>query len=94
MCIELLSAQQYRALPLLGESDRKTSSWVQTPSGIRAPGGALFCAELRYGDRLLQRRGFVLRVAWVHGDGSRVSGSQRRESSWLEFRIRTRGPAL
>jgi hypothetical protein len=32
----------------MGEFDLKTSSWVQTPSDIRALGGALFC-DRRYG---------------------------------------------
>lgn len=45
--IELLTEQQYRALQALGEFDRKTSSWVQTPAPIRALGGALFC-DRRY----------------------------------------------
>jgi hypothetical protein len=47
MGIELLTEQQYRDLQKLGEFDRKTSSWVQTPEAIRARGGALFC-DRRY----------------------------------------------
>lgn len=47
MGIELLTEEQYRALQTLGEFDRKTSSWVQTPSSIRKLGGALFC-DRRY----------------------------------------------
>lgn len=43
MGIEVLSEAQYRDLQTLGEFDRKTSSWVQTPDRIRALGGALFC---------------------------------------------------
>jgi hypothetical protein len=46
--IELLTEQQYRDLQALGEFDRKTSSWVQTPAAIRGLGGALFC-DRRYG---------------------------------------------
>jgi hypothetical protein len=45
--IELLTEQQYRELQELGEFDRKTSSWVQTPERIRNLGGALFC-DRRY----------------------------------------------
>ena len=41
--IELLTEEEYRALQTLGEFDRKTSSWVQTPANMRALGGALFC---------------------------------------------------
>jgi hypothetical protein len=47
MGIELLTEQQYRELQKLGEFDKKTSSWVQTPSAIRELGGALFC-DRRY----------------------------------------------
>jgi hypothetical protein len=47
MGIELLTEEQYRTLQKLGEFDRKTSSWVQTPSSIRKLGGALFC-DRRY----------------------------------------------
>jgi hypothetical protein len=43
MSIELLTEEQYRELQELGEFDLKTSSWVQTPAGIRKLGGALFC---------------------------------------------------
>lgn len=45
--IELLAESQYRELQELGEFDRKTSSWVQTPERIRKLGGALFC-DRRY----------------------------------------------
>jgi Protein of unknown function (DUF4256) len=47
MGIEILTEQQYRTLQTLGQFDRKTSSWVQTPEAIRALGGALFC-DCRY----------------------------------------------
>lgn len=47
MGIELLTEEQYRELQTLGEFDRKTSSWVQTPEPIRQLGGALFC-DCRY----------------------------------------------
>jgi hypothetical protein len=48
MGIELLTEEQYRELQELGEFDRKTSSWVQTPPDVRQRGGALFC-DRRYG---------------------------------------------
>lgn len=47
MGVELLTEAQYRELQELGEFDRKTSSWVQTPERIRKLGGALFC-DRRY----------------------------------------------
>jgi hypothetical protein len=47
MGIAMLTEEQYRALQMLGEFDRKTSNWVQTPSSIRKLGGALFC-DRRY----------------------------------------------
>ena len=47
MGIELLTEQEYRGLQELGEFDRKTSSWVKTPTRIRDLGGALFC-DRRY----------------------------------------------
>ena len=47
MGIEILTEEQYRNLQKLGEFDRKTSSWVQSPSSIRKLGGALFC-DRRY----------------------------------------------
>ena len=45
--IEILTEQQYRQLQELGEFDRKTSSWIKTPTTIRDLGGALFC-DRRY----------------------------------------------
>jgi hypothetical protein len=43
----LLTVDEYRELQTLGEFDTTTSSWVQTPAGIRKLGGALFC-DRRY----------------------------------------------
>jgi Protein of unknown function (DUF4256) len=48
MGVELLSEAQYRQLQELGSFDLKTSSWVTTPTDVRALGGALFC-DRRYG---------------------------------------------
>lgn len=48
MGIELLTEEQYRELQQLGNFDCKTSSWVQTPAGVRKLGGAIFC-DRRYG---------------------------------------------
>jgi len=48
MGIELLGEEEYRALQELGAFDTKTSSWIRTPSDVRALGGALFC-DRRYG---------------------------------------------
>lgn len=45
--IKILSEQQYRQLQQLGDFDKKTSSWIETPSEIRKLGGALFC-DRRY----------------------------------------------
>ncbi|SFF97033.1 Protein of unknown function [Halobacillus alkaliphilus] len=47
MGIEILTEEEYRGLQRIGEFDKKTSSWVQTPSAIRERGGALFC-DRRY----------------------------------------------
>lgn len=47
MGVTLLDEEQYRALQKLGEFDKKTSSWIQTPTAMRELGGALFC-DRRY----------------------------------------------
>jgi len=56
MGIELMTEQQYRTLQELGEFDTKTSSWVATPSDVRALGGALFC-DRRYGKVFVYHNG-------------------------------------
>jgi hypothetical protein len=56
MGIELLTEEQYRELQKLGEFDRKTSSWVKTPSAIRKLSGALFC-DRRYGHVFVYHNG-------------------------------------
>jgi len=43
MGVELLTEEQYRELPKLGNFDTKTSSWVKTPPAVRKLGGSLFC---------------------------------------------------
>ena len=45
MGIEILTEEQYRELQQLGEFDKKTSSWVQTPEKIRKLGGAVLCGQ-------------------------------------------------
>lgn len=47
MGIELLTEEEYRELQNLGEFDKKTSSWIETPAAIRKHGGAIFC-DRRY----------------------------------------------
>lgn len=54
--IEILTEEQYRELQKFEEFDTKTSSWVKTPSDIRALGGALFC-DRRYGHVFLYHNG-------------------------------------
>ncbi|RYG05913.1 MAG: DUF4256 family protein, partial [Chitinophagaceae bacterium] len=54
--IDILTENQYRELQTLGEFDKKTSSWVKTPSNIRSLGGALFC-DRRYGQVFLYHNG-------------------------------------
>lgn len=54
--IGILTEEQYRELQELGEFDRKTSSWVATPTGIRELGGALFC-DRRYDHVFLYHNG-------------------------------------
>jgi hypothetical protein len=56
MGIELLTEDEYRSLQRLGTFDTKTSSWVATPSDVRALGGALFC-DRRYGKVFLYHNG-------------------------------------
>jgi hypothetical protein len=56
MGIEMLSEAEYRELQKLGPFDAKTSSWVQTPSGIRKLGGALF-GDYRYGSVFIYHNG-------------------------------------
>jgi hypothetical protein len=56
MSVELLSEEQYRELQKLGEFDTKTSSWIRTPSDVRALGGALFC-DRRYGKVFVYHNG-------------------------------------
>ncbi|SET38950.1 Protein of unknown function [Oceanobacillus limi] len=56
MGIEILTEEQYRELQKLENVDRKTSSWIQTPSDIRELGGAIFC-DYRYGKVFVYHNG-------------------------------------
>ena len=60
MGVEILTENQYRQLQELGEFDRKTSSWVVTPAGIRAARLTFSSAEPN-NDR-------VQETAYWHGD--------------------------
>jgi hypothetical protein len=56
MGIEILTEEQYRQLQKLGTFDAKTSSWLKTPSNIRALGGAIF-GDYRYGNVFVYHNG-------------------------------------
>ncbi len=56
MGAKILNESEYRYLQSLGEFDRKTSSWIETPSNIRKLGGALFC-DFRYGTVFVYHNG-------------------------------------
>lgn len=56
MGIGMLTEEQYLGLQKLGNFDRKTSSWVQTPADIRKLGGALF-GDRRYGRVFIYHNG-------------------------------------
>lgn len=56
MGIELLTEDQYRDLQKLGDFDTKTSSWLQTPTGVRDLGGAIF-GDFRYGRVFIYHNG-------------------------------------
>ena len=56
MGIELLTEEEYRALQKLGEFDKKTSSWLKTPSENRKLGGAI-SGEFRFGSVFVYANG-------------------------------------
>lgn len=56
MGVELLDEEQYRALQQLETVDKKTSTWIKTPSDIRKLGGGLFC-DFRYGTIFVYHNG-------------------------------------
>jgi hypothetical protein len=56
MGVDLLTEEEYRELQKFGDFDTKTSSWIKTPPGVRALGGALFC-DRRYGKVFVYHNG-------------------------------------
>ena len=56
MGIELLDEEHYRALQQVENFDKKTSTWIKTPSNIRKLGGALFC-DFRFGTVFVYHNG-------------------------------------
>ena len=56
MGIELLTEEEYLTLQKLGEFDAKRSSWLKTPSEIRALGSALF-GDRRFGRVFIYHNG-------------------------------------
>jgi hypothetical protein len=56
MGIALLDENQYAQLQLLGEFDKKTSSWLKTPPEVRSLGGAIF-GDRRFGRVFIYHNG-------------------------------------
>lgn len=56
MGVELMTEAQYFELQTLGAFDLKTSSWLKTPSAVRALGGAIF-GDRRYGRVFIYHNG-------------------------------------
>jgi hypothetical protein len=56
MGVELLTEAQYFTLQKLGEFDLKTSSWLSTPTSVRARGGAIF-GDRRFGRVFIYHNG-------------------------------------
>src|SRR6202051_2544014 len=94
MGIELLTEEQYRELPELGNFDTKTSSWVKTSSDIRELGGALFC-DRRYDTVFVYHNGAesyyaarafrgLLRALILSAGTSNVDANQ----GWLPLAVR------
>ena len=56
MGVNLLTEEEYIQLQSLGEFDRKTSSWILTPSDVRGHGGAIF-GDRRFGRVFIYHNG-------------------------------------
>lgn len=56
MGVSLLTEREYRLLQEVEAVDKKTSSWLQTPSEIRQLGGAIF-GDRRYGHVFVYHNG-------------------------------------
>lgn len=56
MGVKILNEAEYRTLQQFGKFDTKTSSWLETPSGIRQLGGAIF-GDWRYGQVFIYHNG-------------------------------------
>lgn len=56
MGIKILTEPEYQELQKLGEFDRKTSSWLETPTEIRSLGGAIF-GDYRFGRVFIYHNG-------------------------------------
>ncbi len=56
MGVTIMNEAQYRSLQELGPFDTKTSSWIQTPDGVRELGGALF-GDYRFGRVFIYHNG-------------------------------------
>ena len=54
--VDILTETQYRALQKLAPFDTKTSSWIETPAGLRKLGGAIF-GDYRYGTVFIYHNG-------------------------------------
>jgi len=56
MEIEILTEDEYKFLQYFGPFDRKTSSWLRTPSDVRELGGAIF-GDHRFGRSFIYHNG-------------------------------------